>query len=473
MHRQRIDSGLEKQFIISMIMSDEFLAAARMIMDLSLLANPHLRQIATWCFDYQDTYHHAPKQAIEAIYFAWVEKGEHERFDVESIYGILQELSGRVEETNSAYLQDRLRSYLTGRRLHLLCDGLGDHLHRGEVDEALRQVQSFSSPELTSEVGVDPLNDHIWEKVFAEHEEPLLNFPGDAGRFLNHACTRDALIGIQAPEKRGKTFWALEFVLRSLQQRRKVALFEAGDLSEGQIMRRLAVRITGLPLWPSQIGDIQIPTKIIQQIDGLPTVEFKTKECPKAVSHDDCVKAIKRFMRGCGLSEGAPHLLVSTHPTSTLSVQGIESILDGWEMKRQFIPDVIVIDYADILAPTDSKKQVRDQTNEIWAGLRRLSQSRRCLVVVPTQADADSYGRYVQGMKNFSEDKRKLAHVTGLFGLNQTEAEKALSLMRLNWIVLREAPFESRRCLYVATCLPLGRVLCCSRLDSPVIEEKT
>jgi hypothetical protein len=87
-------------------------------------------------------------------------------------------------------------------------------------------------------------------------------------------------------------------------------------------------------------------------------------------------------------------------------------------------------------------------------------------VVAPTQADAASYEQHTQKMKNFSEDKRKLAHVTGLIGLNQTDTEKGGGIMRLNWIVLREAPFEARRCLYVAQCLPLGKVLCCSRLDS-------
>jgi len=147
-------------------------------------------------------------------------------------------------------------------------------------------------------------------------------------------------------------------------------------------------------------------------------------------------------------------------------VRDIESILDGWEKKRGFVPDVIVIDYADILAPEDSKKQIRDQTNETWASLRRLSQCRRCLVIAPTQADAASYDQHTQRMKNFSEDKRKLAHVTGMLGLNQTDSEKGAGLMRLNWIVLRETSFETRRCLYVAQCLSLGRVLCCSRLDN-------
>ena len=44
------------------------------------------------------------------------------------------------------------------------------------------------------------------------------------------------------------------------------------------------------------------------------------------------------------------------------------------------------------------------------------------LVVTATQADANSYDRTSLKMSNFSEDKRKLAHVTAMYGLNQDPA---------------------------------------------------
>ena len=97
-----------------------------------------------------------------------------------------------------------------------------------------------------------------------------------------------------------------------------------------------------------------------------------------------------------------------------------------------------------------------------WKALRRLSQEKHCLVMAPTQADAASYDAYTLTAKNFSEDKRKLGHVTGMLGLNQIEEEKVAGIMRLNWIVLREAPFSIDRFLYVGQCLPLARSFCCS-----------
>ncbi len=307
--------------------------------------------------------------------------------------------------------------------------------------------------------------------MFAEGTDPLIKFSGDAGRFFNSALTRESLIAIQGPEKRGKTFWCMEFMMRALRQRRKVAFFQVGDLSQRQVLMRFGARVSGMPLWPNQCGDIRYPKsiKIMANVKGQnvvkhTSIKYKTKTCDQHITQEICEQSVKRFLRHCGLSKKHTHLMISDHPSGTATVRDIEGILDQWEVEKSFIPDIIIIDYADILAPESRKHEGRDRTNETWMALRRLSQERRVLVISPTQADASSYDRHIQSMKNFSEDKRKLAHVTGLFGLNQDDREKEQSIMRLNWIVLRESAYNIRQCLYVGQCLPLGRMVCCSSL---------
>ena len=46
------------------------------------------------------------------------------------------------------------------------------------------------------------------------------------------------------------------------------------------------------------------------------------------------------------------------------------------------IPDVIIVDYADILAPEDTRQsEKRHQVDETWKALRRLSQEWHALVI--------------------------------------------------------------------------------------------
>ena len=62
-------------------------------------------------------------------------------------------------------------------------------------------------------------------------------------------------------------------------------------------------------------------------------------------------------------------------------------------------------------------------------------------------------------MKNFSEDKRKYAHVTAMYGLNQDpqDREKKIGLMRINEIVVREGDFSNTKEVTVIQNLARGR----------------
>ncbi len=472
MRRRKVSGGLERQFLIGLVVSKPFLASAAPVLDTDLLQSSPLRLIAKWCLDYWTKYSEAPGKNIEAVFHKWVDTEERDEDEVDAVSALLEGLSKEHDSAptlNVPHLLDELGKYLSLQKLTKLNEALDTHLATGDQDEALRQVIQFSSVDLGLGAGINPMMDRAaWERAFAAPAEPLIEFPGDAGRFLNHALTRDALVGIQAPEKRGKTFWCVEFVIRALRARRKVALFEVGDLSESQIMRRLGVRLSAAPMYRDQCGVIQVPDGMerVNAEEGEVPVElsYKQHKAPHVVTRRSSLRAVRKFMRGCGLDRRTPHLMLSVHANSSINVKGIEGLIERWEHERGFVPDVVVIDYPDILLPEDTKKEFRHQVNDTWKALRRMSQERHCLVIAPTQANTMSYDVDTQTMKHFSEDKRKGAHVTAMLGLNQTPAEKKVGVMRLNWILLREADFNVQRCLCVGQCLALGRAFCCGRL---------
>jgi hypothetical protein len=140
---------------------------------------------------------------------------------------------------------------------------------------------------------------------------------------------------------------------------------------------------------------------------------------------------------------------MSTHPNGTLSVNNIKAILAIWE-KDGFIPDVILIDYADLLIDDKIQGNEREKQNQVWKDLRGLSQASHSLVITVTQADAASYSQNRLGLGNFSEDKRKYGHVTASYGLNQSPdgREKRIGIMRINKLVAREDYFDQANEVY-------------------------
>jgi hypothetical protein len=152
---------------------------------------------------------------------------------------------------------------------------------------------------------------------------------------------------------------------------------------------------------------------------------------------------------------GRLELLV--RPAGTLTVAGIEAALDRLESDSGFVPHVVISDYADIFGPESSRYDEQGNENARWLGLRRVTQERKHCHITATQADADSYTQKTLTKKNFSRDKRKLAHVTAMFGLNQTPAEKALGRLRVNEIVVREDEYDTRKCVTLIQSLKTGR----------------
>lgn len=474
MKRKKVDSGLERRFLIALITNKTFLSSASDMIDPSLLQAEHMQQIARWCVRYFKRHKEAPGRNIETVFHAWAEKERNED-KVEVIHDFLSSLSNeyKSQDINVPHLLDELGNYLTSRKVAKLNDDVAAYMLNGQTSEALDAITSFRSVDTGLGQGIDVLNDRAaWTRTFESPPEPIIVFPGDAGKFLNPGLTRDSLIAIQGSEKKGKTFTCIEMAIRALQSRKKVAFFQVGDLSESQIMMRIGARLSGRPLWPDACGDVRIPKriKLVKDIDDQgkkiirPVIKYVTQRIDRPINKQACRRAARKWLRAHGLPRNSPSLMLGVYPNSTINVAQIDTVLDRWQWELEFVPDVIIIDYADILAPEDPRKDARNQVNDTWKALRRLSQQRHALVIAPTQANAEAYDVHTQRMKNFSEDKRKNAHVTGILGLNQTEKEKEHQIMRLNWIALREHRFDPRRCLYIAQCVELGRAFCCGAL---------
>lgn len=249
------------------------------------------------------------------------------------------------------------------------------------------------------------------------------------------------------------TFVLLDLAWRGMEQRRKVAFFQVGDMSQSQMMRRFMIRAAKRPL---KARTIKYPTSITLDLDESPyaIVEHEERVFEKPLGWRTALKACARIIeRKCKTQETL--LKLACYPNSTLSVNGLKAVLQGWE-RDGWVPDIVVIDYADILAPISGVIDSREQINATWKALRALSQSLHCLVITATQAKASSYKVETMDMEHFADDKRKYAHVTGTFSINRTREEKENGVMRWNWIVLREDEFQEGKCVHVAGCLAIA-----------------
>ncbi len=447
----------EKRILIGMIVDDIVLGRISSKWENNMFRSRWANLISSWCISFYKKYNKAPRKNIEQLYNKWSNKTKDENtiVIVGKFLGTLSEDYEELqEESNSDYILDMAGEYFNTVRMEQLIDKVQTEMDNESPEEAHRIISSYAQVEMGVGKGIDVLHDkEAIKEAFKSKEEPLITYTGPLGKFFSDAFERDGFISFMGPEKRGKSFWLMEIAYKAMIQRRRVAFFEAGDMSQNQIMRRLMTRVARRPLFA---GNIKYPLHIKRIGDGNDVkIRTKTRMYRHRLSWRYAVKSCRRLMIKKIRSRNESYFRLSCHPNSSLSVSGIMSILQDWE-REEWIPDVIVVDYADILNMDHPALEGRDRINATWKQLRALSQMYHCLVVTATQADSASYLRPTIDMTNFSEDKRKMSHVTGMIGINATASEKERGIMRLNWIVRREGAYSTRQCVFTAGCLSIA-----------------
>ena len=417
--------------------------------------------VGTWCVKFHEQFGKAPRANVQGLFESWAKEAKDkdtvalvEKF----LVSLNDEYKALAKEINSAYIIDLAAKHFTAVKIKRTIEIAQGSLDDGKLDKAVEQMTNFSRVEMGAGASVDILNDQeAIRGAFEEEAEDLIQYPGALGYFFKGQLTRDSFVSFIAPEKRGKTYWLIDAGWRAMLQRRRVAWFACGDMSERQMLRRLAARAAQRPVrakeWPCEIP---YPMKM-RRVDGVIQVKHEMRCFEEPLGWRTAWKAFQEVAQYRVKGTGCYFRLVS-HPNSTLSVRGIDAQLKIWE-KEGWVPDVVITDYADILdedSAMPGASAPRDKINASWKQQRALSQKWHLLYLTATQADAEGGLIDTLGRGNFSEDKRKLAHVTGMVGINQTAVEKKLGVYRLNWIVLREGEFSEGQTVCTSACLALG-----------------
>ena len=442
----------ERRILTGMIVDDMVLGRIAGKWERDLFRSKWANLVGGWCVKFHRQYGKAPRKAIEGLFETWAEQ-DKDRDTVKLVEKFLGGLSNEYrslsKDSNSEFVIDTASKYFGKVRLEKLAERVQAGLDSGDLEAAQEVVDGYGRVNLSAADGIDVLLDkEALRQAFTKKGDPLIRWPGALGKFFGSRFERDGFISFMGPEKRGKSFWLLETAWRAMLQRRKVAFFEVGDMSQDQVLLRLASRWTGEPV---EAGTIMYPVSLRIRKDSGARVRRKKKIFKKGLSWQKAYRVANEIIR-TKLKTKESLLRLVCAPNDSIGVADIKSQVERWIVEG-WIPDIIVIDYADLLAAPQGIKELRDQINKNWKGLRALSQEFHCLVVTASQSDTASYKARTMGRWNFSDDKRKLAHVTGMIGLNATEEEEDQGLIRLNWVVRREGKSIRGNCCTCAMCL--------------------
>lgn len=466
---EEYESDVRKKILLAMVNNDSVLARiAQHWGDRFRFDDRFSNLIGKWCVDFFARYERAPKDDLIDIFKGWAARKAARPELVNGVEAVLVGLSddeNRLTESTDR-LMDMAYEHFDTTLISTKLDVVRELVTKGDIAAAYAEIETLDRVDYGEEDAHDLITDPAaLDEVFEALGESVIRYNKGLGKFFGPHLEPDGFISFMGEEKIGKSFWLIDAAYQAVRQRKRVAFFACGDLSSRQNKRRLLSRFCGLPArstnpdgsWPCTV---RVPQSIRRTRDRENPVELTYRE--ETFNHTYTREQVEKklaALRAHHIRTNGSTFKLSSHSNFSIDVRGIQRLLNKWNRHQGWRPDVVVIDYADILAPPTGigKADVREQINVTWKMLRKLAGDNQCLVITATQADAASYGRHTLDKSNFSEDHRKFAHVTGMIGINQTAAEKELQVYRLNWVQLREGHFNPRRCVYTACCLPLAK----------------
>ena len=464
MKREKLNTLSEKDIIYQLIVSDKFCREIVPVLNPKFLEVSYIKIVAIWVKDYFQKFKEAPKKNIIKLYRSHIDELKDESLQ-ENILTFIEKLDkdyDSIKVSNEDFAIQNAIKYLKTRSLKNFSEDIDSYIASGDIEKAENCVTKFRKVEIASGEGVSLLEDSdIITESFTEEQDLLFAYPGDFGRLIGD-IHREDFIAFLAPMKAGKTYQLIDFGIEALKNNLKVVMYSL-EMSRTNMIKRVWTALSG------QITkDIEIEVPYFEEDGDKWRIEKKVvnKKASSVLEVKKKQQSLKRLFRG-----GA--FRIYAEPAYSMTVESLENKLDDLAYEG-FYPDVIIIDYADIMAPSD-KNEYRQQIDGIWKRLRALAQKRKAVVVTASQTNRGAISREVEA-EDVAEDVRKIAHVTSMVAISKTKYCKQNKLAIFSQMAIREGEPEMRKVVATQN-LALGRPIIESHWKDDVIfddeEDKT
>lgn len=424
-------SAVEMNVLTLLVYSDEHAPLiALKITDSELFSNPSNKLIVQTALAYLSKYNQPPKGALQYLLEADLKRGEQGKL----LGQTLAELEKENGHVDAAFVLEELDKFLEQQRMTRSCQEALELLMQGELDRAKETIYKASSAPDVGTSGIW-MKDPVQALRFLQKDEYDEFFSSGIGLLDARKIKpeRKTLMIIVASSGKGKSWWLINVGKAALQHHKKV-LHITLEMDEEKTAARYLQSIFNYTR--SEAQEI-IPRRFLRGDNGEPNGQVEllpsqTYICQSLVQ--DQARLRRRILEW----ESCPKWLIKQFPTGMLSVEQLAMYMDGLERKERFRPDLLIIDYADIMR-IDSAN-LRIDTGRLYRELRGLAVMRNIAVVTATQGNRESELAKVVGRTNVAEDWSKVGTVDTMITYSQTEEEKRRELARIYVAKARDTP---------------------------------
>jgi replicative DNA helicase len=403
------------------------------------------QKIAQTCLDHIRTYMAPPKGQLEYLLEGEMTRGEEGKY----LRDQLTTITKKSSEIDPNFIIQQLDTFLEIRKLTQSLQKSLQYAEEGELEKAKETIFQASFTNHKNGTGLwmkDPqqalsfLDPEIHTDYFSSGI-PILDLK-------NVRPEKKTLFVLIASAKKGKTFFLVNVGKAGLQFHHKV-LHVTLELSDEKTALRYLQAIFGLT--KEEIKQVRVPFFHRDDLGNL-SIQFSELQRESVFSkRKEIQKRIENW-------HSCPDWVIKQFPTSTLTVEGLYLYLNSLKQERGFQPDLLVIDYPDLMKLDAAT--LRLDTGRLYRELRGLAVSENLALVGASQGNREGESAKLVTVRHVAEDWSKIGTADIILTYSQTPEEEKLRLARLFTAAVRET--EGHYIVLISQCYPIG-VFC---LDS-------
>lgn len=418
-------SAIQENLVTLLCYDDQHCLTVRNLVEPEWWGGPYAL-ISRRVYEFIDRFKTAPKDHIADLMADKLQDKKNPR-EVGLYEDILISIRDQYEGINAPYVMGQLENFIKRQSLRTIAIDLAKALQK-DTDESLEEAEKLIAANRSTTASVfDPgLRLSNKDRVLDFLEQQSSCFPTGIPEFDKRGFgpTRKELWLYIAAAKRGKTWMLIQLAKMAMIHRLRVVHITL-EMSEDRSAQRYMQALFAMSKRNEKQNVTKFDRDTLGRLSG-----FNEAEVKPSLSMDD--PNIKKKL-GKKIDKFGTRLLsnifVKEFASGTLTVRQLEAYLDGLESNERFTPDLLIVDYPDLMKL--DKDNYRLAIDEVYKELRGLGKTRNMAIAVVSQSNRGAAKAKHVDTSSVAEAYSKIAHADCVIIYQQTNAEHKMGLARL------------------------------------------
>ena len=400
-------------------------------------------EVYGWVMDYFIQYKSAPGNHIQELL---EEKGKNLSEEEYNDFVFFLDRAADAKP-NREFILNNVAVYIRRQAIDRALDEASLLKEENKLDDAIRVLkESFAVGIDSHDYGLDFFSDKTrYIRRGIKDEIVFKTMLPEVDSFLGGGLKTKWLGMTVATMKRGKS-WFLCHLARSGIIQGKNVLYVTLEMTKEEVQDRMDMMLGSFLSRPTKGNTVKLPQYVCgdwhaRKFCRIAGKMGKRSDCgnchhrkegfvvteTKKFKTLESSKNVRKVVAAADMFGG--RLFIKECTSRKTNIFTLEGLLDDLISFKDFYPEVVLLDYADLMSSRKPHKEKRDSLDEIYKDLKDIAKERDCLVFTASQAIRAAIDKSALSQKDVAEDIRKFAHIDVGFMMGSTASQRLEGVM--------------------------------------------